>query len=429
MRWFYTLCFYVMLPVILLRLWRRARLAPAYRQRWRERFGFFPALNPGTKKVVWIHTVSMGEFLGALPLIRHLLNQPQLQLVITTTTPTGSERVKAVLGDQVFHVYAPYDLPDAIARFLRRVRPSLLLIMETELWPNTLAACAARHIPSVLINARLSEKSARGYRRFASLTRPMLAHLSRVAIQQQADAERFIALGLAPHKAVVTGNIKFDLTLDDRLRAQAAALKAQLSQQGQRLVWIAASTHEGEDDIILDAFARLRALPEGQSLLLVLVPRHPERFASVYALCCARGFNTLRRSQGEHSQGESSDAMDILLGDTMGELLLLFGASDIAFVGGSLVQKGGHNFVEPAAWGLPLVSGESLFNFAEVSRLLQCAGALQTAATDEALAGICAALLRDSGQRQVRGAAALAVAQENRGALHKTLNAIAPYLD
>lgn len=424
MRFLYTLVFYCLLPFILLRLLWRSFAAPAYAKRWAERFGFFPALaTSATKKIVWLHTVSVGEFLAALPLIRRLQSNDAIQLVITTTTPTGSERVRATLGGSVFHVYAPYDLPDVLARFLRKVKPSLYLVMETELWPNTLAACAKRNIPALLINGRLSAKSARGYGRFSALTKPMLQNISRALIQNQADAQRFIDLGLPQSNAVVTGNIKFDITLNDALRAQAQALRASLSKNGERLVWIAASTHQGEDEIILDAFARVREAAISSQPVLILVPRHPERFSRVGQLCEQRGFNTVRRSLGE-----SNVEMDVLLGDTMGELVLLFGVSDIAFVGGSLVPNGGHNFIEPAAWGLPLLSGPHLFNFAEVSNLMQQANALQIVVDASALAQAVIDLMQDIGLRRMRGENALRVAQENRGALDKTLAVIEDYL-
>lgn len=424
MRVIYTSFFYMLLPFVLLRLLWRSVASPAYARRWAERFGFFPALTTH-KKVVWLHTVSVGEFLAALPLIRRLQADERLQLVITTTTPTGSERVRATLGDSIFHVYAPYDLPDVLARFLKRVKPSLYLVMETELWPNTLAVCAQRNIPTLLINGRLSEKSARGYARFGALTKPMLQNLSRAAIQNPTDAARFVVLGLPNAHVIVTGNIKFDLSLSDDLRVQAATLKTQLSNNGQRLVLIAASTHQGEDEIILDAFAQVRAssFAAARTAVLVLVPRHPERFERVGQLCVSRGFSTVRRS--EHSW---NDANDILLGNTMGELMLMFGASDIAFVGGSLVPNGGHNFIEPAAWGLPLVSGEHLFNFAEVARLLTDAGALTTVNSDRALADEFIRLLGDESLRMQSGTAALQVAVDNRGALDKTLLVIAEYL-
>jgi 3-deoxy-D-manno-octulosonic-acid transferase len=424
MRFFYTIIFYISLPLILLRLYWRSRQAPAYARRWRERFGFITPLVTD-KTVVWLHTVSVGEFLGALPLIRLLLQAPSLQLVITTTTPTGSERVQTMLGNSVTHVYAPYDLPDVVARFLRRIQPRLLVIMETELWPNTIAACAKREIPVLLINARLSARSARGYQRFAAITRPMLQQLTGAAIQHIDDAERFAALGLPAINSHVTGNIKFDLTLSSDLQAEAQRLKQIWSHNGQRVIWIAASTHQGEDEKILDAFVQIRAAvaSAAKNSLLVLVPRHPERFLRVENLCKERGFTLSKRSE----RSVQPDT-DILLGDTMGELLLMFGASDIAFVGGSLVPNGGHNFIEPAAWQLPLLSGPHVFNFAEVARLLQQAGALNLVGSASELAQQVEILLVNADERQRRGEAARAVADANRGALEKTLKIIEQYL-
>ncbi len=427
MRFIYSLVFYLLLPVILLRLLWRAWAAPAYARRWAERFGFVPTITTvAGRKLVWLHTVSVGEFIAALPLVNQLLARGNVQLLITTTTPTGSERVKASLGDRVFHVYAPYDLPGVLARFLHRVKPDVFLIMETELWPNTIAACAKRGIPSVLINARMSERSARGYKRFSAITAPMLRRLDKVLVQNATDAQRLQELGLPKDKAQVTGSIKFDLTLSDELRAQSAALKAEWSQEGQRLVWIAASTHQGEDEIILDAFARIRQHPALGSLLLVLVPRHPERFNNVASLCEGRGFVVARRSLTKGAGLPSNT--QVLLGDTMGELMLMFGASDIAFVGGSLVPNGGHNFIEPAAWELPLLSGEHLFNFAEVARLLRESGGLQLVANAAELAREVELLAMDSQVRATRAAAALQVANDNRGALARTLAALDPYL-
>lgn len=427
MRFIYTSIFYLAIPFILMRLLWRAFAAPAYARRWSERFGFFPSLatadrdRSGIKKIVWVHTVSVGEFIAALPIIKQLQTNPALQLVVTTTTPTGSDRVRAMLGDSVFHVYAPYDLPDVIARFLQRIKPSLLLIMETELWPNTIAACAKRNIPVVLVNGRMSKKSARGYQKFSALTRPMLQKLSLVLVQNKEDAARFNNLGLPTVKTKITGNIKFDLVLTDALRQQAAQLKQQWSHNGERIIWLAASTHPGEDEVILEAFGQIK--PQLKKLLLVLVPRHPERFNNVHNLCVSRGFNVAKRSLGD-----ASTATDIIVGDTMGELLLLFGASDIALVGGSLVPNGGHNFIEPAAWQLPLLSGQHVFNFAEVARLLREAGALTLVSTANELAEQIRLLALDDRERDRRGMAALRVANENRGALDKALNAINMFL-
>jgi len=421
MRFVYTVIFYLAIPLILIRLLWRSLAAPAYAKRWAERFGFFtPCVTD--KKVVWLHTVSVGEFIAALPLIRLLQARSDVQLVVTTTTPTGSERVRATLGESVFHVYAPYDLPDVLVRFIRRVNPALLLIMETELWPNTIAACAARNIPRVLINGRMSEKSAKGYAKFSALTAPMLRSLTLALVQNHTDAARLNDLGLPLVNTQITGNIKFDLTLSDELRQEAKTLKEQWSNNGEYLVWICASTHQGEDEIILDAFARYLHLTANKNLRLILVPRHPERFSSVAALCAARGFTVSRRSE----QRLNANAQ-IILGDTMGELLLMFGASDIAFVGGSLVPNGGHNFIEPAAWGLPLLSGEYVFNFAEVSRLLHAAGALAFVNSPESLMQHLVLLVNHESARKVSGAAALTVANENRGALVRTVNVIERY--
>ncbi|WP_111642981.1 lipid IV(A) 3-deoxy-D-manno-octulosonic acid transferase [Marinimicrobium alkaliphilum] len=425
MRLVYTLLLYLSLPLILLHLLWRTIKAPGYARRLGERFGRV-APEATEKAVVWVHTVSVGEFLAAQPVIRALLQNPDLHLLITTSTPTGSERVLAALGDQVSHTYAPYDTPDSVARFLNRTQPRLLLIMETELWPNTLAACAAREIPVVLMNARLSERSARGYRRVAGLTRGIINSLSLIAAQHESDAARFKALGAPEDKVAVTGSIKFDLALEQSLVARAAELKAVWSAGGERLIWIAASTHLGEDELILEAYRRVRTsgVPGADALLLVLVPRHPERFERVVQLCENQGLRVARRSADTAVTAD----VEVLVGDTMGELLLLFGASDIAFVGGSLVPNGGHNFIEPAAWGLPLQSGTHLFNFAAVADLLASSGALKTAEGVEALAADTQALLADKEKRRARGAAALKVAEENRGALEKTLALIRRYL-
>lgn len=421
MRFFYTLVFYLALPLVLLRLLWHSLRSPNYASRWSERFGWFAPLRT-EKNLIWLHTVSVGEFLGALPLIRSLLQEPDLELLITTTTPTGSERVRATLGDRVRHVYAPFDLPDSLGRFLRRTQPRLLLIMETELWPNTIAACVQREIPVVLINGRLSAGSARGYKRIDGLVRPMLNRLSDAGVQCRADAERFQELGLKPAATHITGNIKFDLSLDQGLRREAERMREAWTLGGKRRVWIAASTHPGEDEIILDACARLAQLTERQPLL-VLVPRHPERFETVAALCQSRGFQLAYRSRNQNPDSQTQ----VLLGDTMGELLLFFGASDIAFVGGSLVANGGHNLVEPAAWGLPLLSGPSQFNFAEVSNLLIDAGALELVEDAEQLAQALRGLLENAELAKQRGRAALEVSEDNRGALEKTLELVRRY--
>jgi 3-deoxy-D-manno-octulosonic-acid transferase len=302
-------------------LWRGLR-APAYTRRWAERFGIFPV--PGLRQSLWIHAVSVGEVQAVEPLVKKLLKQhPDRPLVITTTTPTGSERVEKLFGNQVFHVYFPYDLPFAILGFIRRTDPCLLLMVETEIWPNLLACCEREGVSTILANARLSERSARGYGRFGGFARQTMGNIGLVAAQGEADAERFRRLGVAAGKVMVTGSIKFDINLPASLHERAEVLRRQW--QG-RPVWVAASTHDGEDEQILDAHRQiLKALPEA---LLVLVPRHPERFEQVAMLCRRQEMPLTRRSSGDPCSPESL----VYLGDTMGELTLFLAAADAAFV-------------------------------------------------------------------------------------------------
>ncbi len=409
----YTLVYALCLPLILLRLLWRSRLAPAYRHRWLERFGIFapPRVNR-EQPIIWLHAVSVGEVLAAVPLVKSLQKKhTQWQWVLTSTTPTGSERVKAVFADDVFHVYAPYDLPFFVRQFLRHVKPSLLIVMETELWPNLLHVCKTQQIPSIVANARLSEKSCRGYARFAPLTRTMLDDVSLVAAQQHADGMRFLALGLSPAKLHITGSIKFDLLLDDAIRAQAAVLRAQWTLQDRRAVWLAASTHPSEESVVLAAFSALKK--QFPDLLLVLVPRHPERFSPVAAQCEAAGWRVLRRSSGKAASLET----DVVLGDSMGELLVFYGAANMAFVGGSLVPVGGHNLIEPAAWACPVISGSHLFNFAEVARLLDAEQALIRVENSEELAVAVARYMINKQEATHAGLNAQRVVEQHRGAL------------
>ena len=418
LRILYTLLFYLMIPLIILRLLWRGQKAPEYRKRWSERFGFVPEI-PAGRQVIWVHSVSVGETMAAVPMIKQLqARYPEALLAVTTMTPTGSERVRSVFGDSVYHVYAPYDLPDALGRFLTRIHPSLLVIMETELWPNLIRQCRNRDIPVVVANARLSEKSANGYRKFAGLTSPMLKDISCIAAQHKNDGARFLALGLTGTQLDVTGNIKFDVNLEEEVKAQAKLLKSQWKGEEQRPIFLAASTHRGEDQIILDGFEQIRLhCPE---LLLILVPRHPERFDEVAELCLQRGLSVCRRSSGV----APSSRDQVLLGDTMGELLLFFGACDIAFVGGSLVPVGGHNLIEPAIWAVPVLSGPHLFNFSEASRLLREAQGMAICEDAEAIAEQTVALLQDGQAAERMGDAAKSVTDNNRGALDKLFSII-----
>lgn len=416
-RTLYTLLFHLGLPLVALRLFLRGRKAPAYRQRIAERFACkLPAMRQGG---IWVHAVSVGESIAAAPMVKALLKAyPDLPITLTCMTPTGSERIRAMFASEprVQHCYLPYDLPWAAARFLDHVRPKLGIIMETELWPNHIHQCARRGIPVALANARLSERSARGYARFAGLTRPMLEEMSLIAVQTETEAERFRSLGARAQCVQVTGSIKFDLKVDDQLLPRACQLREQWSAL-QRPVWIAASTHEGEDALILEAHQRL--LQVHGDALLILVPRHPERFDAVHVLCRER-FTTVRRSSGAAVDGR----VQVLLGDTMGELMFLYALADITFVGGSLVPTGGHNPLEPAALALPVITGPHVFNFLEISAMLREAGALQQVDDAEGLAAAVRRLIELPQDCRRMGEAGRTVMQANQGALQRLLEAL-----
>jgi 3-deoxy-D-manno-octulosonic-acid transferase len=422
-RTLYTVLFHLGLPLIALRLWLRARKAPAYAQRIGERFA--RGLPPMQRGGIWVHAVSVGESIAAAPMIRALLARyPQLPITITCMTPTGSERIQSMFANEprIQHCYLPYDFPWAAGRFLDHIQPKIGVIMETELWPNHIHQCAKRGIATVLANARLSERSARGYGRFAGLTRPMLAEMSLIAVQTETEAQRFRDLGARPACVTVTGSIKFDLTIDPQLLARAAQQR-EAWQTAQRPVWIAASTHAGEDEVVLSAHREL--LTRHPDALLILVPRHPERFDSVFELSRQQGFNSIRRSKAEPVISETS----VLVGDTMGELLYLYALADIAFVGGSLVPNGGHNLLEPAALDKPVLSGPHLFNFLEIAAMLRSAGALEEVSDAAGLAATVQRLIELPEQAKAMADAGLAVMKANQGALQKLLDGIGRLID
>lgn len=420
-RTLYTLLFHLALPVAMVRLLWRARRAPAYSKRIGERFAVgLPEFQPGG---IWVHAVSVGESIAAAPMIRALrARYPQLPITVTCMTPTGSERIRGLFGDTVQHCYLPYDLPWAASRFLQRLQPKLAVVMETELWPNHIHQCARRGIPVALANARLSERSARGYARFARLTGPMLAELNLIAAQTEAEAARFRQLGARDAAVQVTGSIKFDLSIDPTLSRQAEALRQEWSATA-RPVWIGASTHTGEDEILLAAHRQL--LVAHPDALLILVPRHPERFGSVFELCRKQGFTTVRRSLGEPPLAGTQ----VLLGDTMGELLFLFALADVAFVGGSLVPTGGHNLLEPAALGKPVLTGPHLFNFLDIAAQLRDAGALKEVGSAPELAAGIEAFWTDPASAEQARSAGYRVLKNNQGALGRLLEGLARLLN
>ena len=408
----YSLLLYLALPFALLRLLWRSWRSPAYRQRWGERLGFYgdQPLAAG----LWIHAVSVGETQAAAPLIKYFLDEhPELGVTVTTTTPTGSERLRALFEDRVRHVYVPYDLPAILDRFLDRVRPRQVLVMETEIWPNLLRVCQRRGIPVILGNGRLSARSARGYGRLGGFARQTFARLSLVAAQTSADAQRFIDLGVPAERVKVTGSIKFDLRQPASLEDSAEFMRRFWGTD--RPVWVAASTHEGEEEPLLKVHRRILArLPRA---LLVLVPRHPERFDRVAALAARLGLPAVRRSTG----GPCGPEDKVFLGDTMGELPVLIAAADAAFIGGSLVPVGGHNLLEAAAAGVPVAIGPHAFNFAQITELLVQEGAAVQVPDADALADLMLDWLGDAATRARMGENGRRVVAHNRGALGRLI--------
>lgn len=416
----YRLVLWLAFPLIFLRLLWRSRKNPAYRGRWRERLGNCP--HGFARPPIWIHAVSVGEAQASLPLIRGLQQaHPTLDILITTTTPTGADQVTRLFGETQAQCYFPLDYPFAVRRFLDRTKPRLVLLMETEVWPNLLLECQHRGIPVVLANARMSEKSARSYQRFGRFTGRLFAAISRVAAQSVADAERFVRLGAAPESVEVTGSLKFDLTLPASLYEQAEVLRRELGQN--RPIWIAASTREGEEPLILAAHhLLLKAIP---SALLILVPRHPERFRTVASLCQSQGFVLQQRSAG----GPCLPATQVYLADSMGELPLLLAAADAAFVGGSLQPLGGHNVLEAAVLGKAVAFGPYMFNFAAISRLLLDEGAAVEVTDPASLAAQMQAWLLDAATRLEIGERGRQAVEKNRGAGMRLLDLVNEVLD
>lgn len=428
----YNVLFYCALPFILLRLLWRGIKAPQYLQRWSERFGYFKLDERFNfikkahrkKKIIWLHAVSVGEVLASKRLVEYYLAQHDDSLIVLTTmTPTGSVQVSRLFGKQVFHVYTPYDYFGAVNRFLNKIKPDLFLIMETEVWPNMINQCYKKNIPILLANARLSEKSLKKYQKFSGFSSFIFNKIDKIFSQSEADRNRFRQLKTADSQnVVVVGNIKSDITIDKEIKKTALKYRAELEGGSTRKIVIAASTHKGEDDIILAAYKILKS--KFPSLLLILVPRHPERFVSVANLCLKERLKLIRKSAGDTVTTET----DVLLADTMGELLMLYGVSDIAIIGGTFIEHGGHNPLEPAAWGIPIVSGDSDYNFSLVSQELEAISVLTKVNSVQTLAACASELLGSNSLREEKGAKALAYMQKKRGALNNLLDNIAPFI-
>jgi len=413
----WSIAAYLLLPFALLNLvWRGIRY-PAYWRRWPERFGYLEPM-PG-KRVIWVHAVSVGEVRSSAELVNALAQQyPRHRILVTTMTPTGSEQVQELFGGRVLHAYVPYDLPGSVRRFMDRVAPEFAVIGETEFWPNLFKACQDRKVPLFLVNVRLSSESLRGYLRVPRTTREMLERATVICAQTRSDAQRLKSLGISRPRLEVTGNLKFDSPLPAELLGEAVELRKQWG--ADRPVWIAASTHRGEERKILAAFKTLREVYK--DLLLVLVPRHPERFTTVTHLCRRSGARVALRS---FQHADILADVDILIGDTMGELQRLYAASDISFVGGSLVPIGGHNLLESCAVGVPVVFGPHMFHFEEISVMALEHGAGRQVHDEDELAQTVAFYLQHVQLRETAGQAARALVAENRGAVDRTLRLIA----
>jgi len=384
-----------------------------------QRFGFgFPKLDT----CFWVHAVSVGEVQAAVPLIHALLDRyPDETIVVSTVTPTGAARVAALFGNTVEHCYIPFEFPHAIWNFFASIRPRAAMVMETEIWPNLYRGCGVRAIPLILVSARISPRSAPAYRRLLPLIRETLSHGIIIAAQSQADADRYLELGVSPARTWVTGNIKFDVDLHPGITGQGASLRNTLF--GDRPVWIAASTHPGEEQQILHAHRDL--LDSYPDLLLILVPRHPERFDSVQDLIKKLGFNVVLRT----ARQPCKQGTEVFLVDTMGEVPLFYAASDIAFVGGSLVPTGGHNLIEPAAQGLPIVTGPHLFNAQAIAEDFIKLGACRVVTNEVELAASVASLIDNPQGAGDMGKSGLSLLQQNRGSLQRLLTLLKPLLD
>jgi 3-deoxy-D-manno-octulosonic-acid transferase len=415
----YILISYLAAPAVaLLLLWKGLRNR-AYWERFEERFGFGRSRfdRPG----IWVHAVSVGEVVAASSLIAALRDKySQYPIVVTTATPTGAQRVRDLFGDDVLHSYAPYDMPGSVRRFFARMQPRLAIVMETELWPTMYTECGARGVPLVLANARISPRSVTRYRRMVGLFRHALSHGILIAAQSQQDAERFLSLGANPDCTVVTGNLKADLVFPPGMTQVGREFREQ--HFPGRPVWVAASTHAGEEEAALAAHEAVRGLvPDA---LLIIVPRHPDRFNGVSEMLASRGIVFQRRSAGQSPLPEDA----VFLADSLGELPMFYAAADVAFVGGSLVPIGGHNLLEPAALAMPVITGPHNFNSEDIAAALQESGGLEVVGDSAALGEAITTLLMDPDLRRQQGEQARLMVIQSGGALEKLLGLLDPLL-
>lgn len=417
-RFLYTLLLSLAAPILLYSLYKSNPNKPKFGKRWKEHFGFTPPLKTekgNSTYVVWFHTVSVGETIAATPLIKAYKQQnPTHTIAITTTTSTGAEQAEKI-GDIVQHRYMPIDFSWTVRHFIKIIKPKKLFIMETELWPNTLATVAKKNIEIIVLNARLSDRSFLRYKKLQFIFNSLSKRLNKILCQSEPDANRFAALGIPKEKIKITGSLKFDIDIKPPIIESGKTLRGGIGKN--RPVWIVASTHQGEDEIILDAHKKL--LTEKKDLLLIIVPRHPERFDSVSNLSIEKSFITQRRTEQESIKATTQ----VYIADTMGEMLLLISASDICFMGGSLIgdKVGGHNLLEPAALGKPCLIGESYYNFKEITEQLMSVNACIICKDSESIYQNIKVLLDNKPLQKQLGKAALEIVNDNKGALQKTL--------
>ena len=420
MRYLYTFIIFILVPVALFRLFLFGSKNFAYRQRWKERFGFL-SWEKKDNPVIWIHAVSVGEVNAASPLISGLLEEyPNHLLLVTTVTPTGATIVEKITNSNVKHRYLPYDLPFSVKKFLNIVKPSILLTMETEIWPNLYQTCSDLKIPILIINARLSQRSAKRYRFVSKLMKKTLSLVDIIAAQTKIDAGRFISLGVSSEKVLITGNLKFDVNLPPNLKEQAQSVKRYFSEV--RPVWIAASTHYGENEIILKA--HIQVMKVSPDAILILAPRHPEQTDKIEFLCKELQLNFVKHSNQKMFTIERS----VYILDTLGELLLHYAASQVAFVGGSLIAKGGQNIIEPASLGLPVITGPYMFNFTEINELLSEQDAITYVSNEHELTQKVCMFLSNDNERHGTGETGRKVVENNKGNIIKIMKIIKPYL-
>jgi 3-deoxy-D-manno-octulosonic-acid transferase len=412
----YNLLGYAALPLLPARLWLRGRREPGYRTAIRERFGRYASLPSGAP-LVWIHAVSVGETRAAVPLVQRLTaSYPAATILLTHMTATGRETGHALFGERIVQAWLPYDLPFAVDGFLSHFRPAAGFLLETELWPNLIAKAHDAHIPLFLVNARLSERSARAYGRFSALARPMLGRLTGIAAQSAADAARLASLGGA--HTIVTGNLKFDVSVPEAALSLARELKLRF---GSRPTWLAASTRDGEEALVFDALEQA-SMPNDS--LLVIVPRHPQRFEVVADLLRRRGVPFTRRSKNQPVTADTR----VVLGDSMGEMLAYYAAADVAFVGGSLLPLGGQNMIEPLAVGTPVVIGPHTFNFSDAARGAVSAGAARRVCDADELLAVVSRLLSNPVELAAMGDRARSFHAAHQGAADRLWHWLLPQL-